>query len=159
MRVGPLGRRLTKFQLPRAPERAGARAVMAPLPGARALPALAAILGVLRAENTPLRFPNTYDHTGVDARGETVFEIPPAPRKPYSTPAHERRGLSVVQVSPKGADISGNLTVLVVGTAFRDFGAHLHRSTQLSMPLLQSALILRVPRRCEMQIWGGRGAG
>lgn len=71
----------------------------------------------------PLRFPETHDHSGVDQHGEAVFELPPAPRTPYGTSGHQRRGLSVVQVSPKGADASGNITVLVLGTAFRDFGA------------------------------------
>ena len=32
--------------------------------------------------------------------------------------------MSVIQISPKGGDISGNITVLVVGTGFQDFGAN-----------------------------------
>lgn len=32
--------------------------------------------------------------------------------------------MSVIQLSPKGGDISGNITVLVMGTAFRDFGVN-----------------------------------
>ena len=70
-------------------------------------------------------------HVGVDSYNQTVFELPPAPRSPYG--AHQRRGVSVIQLSPKGGDISGNITVLVMGTAFRDFGvnpetlhSHLH---------------------------------
>ena len=41
---------------------------------------------------------------------------------PHPHPNNLGRGVSLVQISPKGGDIAGNVTVLLVGTVFEDFG-------------------------------------
>ena len=65
-----------------------------------------------------------------DAHGNGVVAIPPAPRSPYGTPAHVRGGITLTGSAPDASSADGNTTVLVLGTAFRNFW----RSNPMPLP-------------------------
>ena len=92
-----------------------------------------------------------------DAHGNGVVAIPPAPRSPYGTPAHVRGGITLTGSAPDASSADGNTTVLVLGTAFRNFGdpkcrfgtvhvpATVHHAGALSCTTPSASLVMRPP--------------
>ena len=91
----------------------------------------------------------------IDDFGELVFEVPEAPPRPYTCARHRHNPtFTAMRVSPRAADAAGNITVLVTGTSFDDFGdvscrfgvaavpAHLHHHGALTciVPPLSAAI-------------------